>query len=120
MSRRKPEANGDAVTDHPLDRPTSPPGDPASEPSPDPPDERPNMPCFVARFSTVRACVWKNDTDQGVRYQTTISRIYLGQDNRWHSTASFGFRDLPLVEKVCAACFEWIARQYVDRDDVPF
>ncbi len=58
-------------------------------------------------------------TEQGIRYQTTISRLYMGSDQCWHSTASFGYRDLPIVEKVAAAAFQWIAERLAE-NDVPF
>ncbi len=51
MSRKKPEANGDAV------EPPLPVDDPAPE------GEKPNMPCFVARYSLIRACVWANPSE---------------------------------------------------------
>ena len=117
MPRRTTEENGSATAEEPpaLSAPEAPP-----EPAPDAPeDDRPNMPVYVARYSLIRACVWANASERGTRYTTTLSRLYLGADDRWHSTQSFGYRDLPLVEKVAADAFGWIAEKYAQQD-VPF
>ena len=114
MSRKRPESNGDQVESPvPID-------DPSPNPAPDPPeDDRPNMPAHVVRFGLVRACIWRNDTDQGVRHNVTVSRIYLGNDQRWHSTQSFGLRDLLPLAKALDWAHTWIAQE-IAGSDAPF
>jgi hypothetical protein len=82
-------------------------------------DDRPNLPVYVARYGLIRATVWANQTEQGVRYNTVITRLYKGAGDAWFSTPSLGYRDLPLVEKAAAAAFQWISEQYATAD-VPF
>lgn len=64
-------------------------------------------PVHEVRMGRVRAAIWENQTDNGVRHNVTISRIYKEGD-QWHDSASFGRDDLPLVEKVAALAHHWI------------
>ncbi len=58
----------------------------------------------------IRAAIWQNQTDTGVRHNVTISRLYKdGED--WKDTTSFGRDDLPLVAKVCDLAHSWIYSQ---------
>ena len=57
-------------------------------------------PVHEFRIGAVKAAIWKNETDNGPRYNTTFSRIYKNGDGKWKSTSSFGRDDLLLVAKV--------------------
>jgi len=76
-----------------------------------PQDDRPNLPTHVVRLGLVRACVWLNQTEQGPRYNVSVSRLYMGGDQRWHSTASFGLKDLLPLAKVVDQAHTWISDQ---------
>lgn len=122
MSRSKKTheaGNGDTVVEHSLDQP--PPEPTAEAPPPEGADtgDQPNMPVHVVRFGLVRACVWLNHTDQGPRHNVTVSRLYMGSDNNWHSTGSFGFRDLLALAKCLDWAHSFIAAQMAN-SDVPF
>ena len=47
-------------------------------------------PVHEVRLGAIKAAVWKNDTEKGVRYNTTFSRLYKDGDE-WNNTDSFGF-----------------------------
>ncbi len=106
MPRKKPEANGDAVVE-PV---------PVDDPAPESFDE-PTRPVQTIRYGWVKCCIWRNETDQGVRFNTTFARLYRIGEDQWSQSASFGYRDLPFLEKCAAAALEFIRAQY---DDTPF
>ena len=116
MSRKpKSESNGEHIV-MPVD---DTPPEPQSPDAASQPDDRPNFPCHVIRFGLVRACIWRNQTENGPRHNITVSRLYKGSDDRWYSTASFGYRDLLALAK----CLDW-AHTYVSEEiatsEVPF
>ena len=55
-------------------------------------------PTHEVRLGHIKAAVWKNETEAGVRYNATFSRIYKDGDD-WKSTDSFGRDDLLLLGK---------------------
>jgi hypothetical protein len=57
-------------------------------------------PVEEVRIGSVKAAIWKNDTDNGTRYNVTFQRIYRDDDNRWRSTDSFGRDELLVLAKV--------------------
>ena len=56
-------------------------------------------PAYEIRLGRIKAAVWENETQNGVRHNVTISRLYKDGD-RWKDSTSFGREDLPLVAKV--------------------
>lgn len=66
-----------------------------------------NRPVHEIRLGRIKAAVWANDTENGVRHSVTLSRIYK-DGNEWKSTDSFGREDLPLVCKVADQAHSWI------------
>ncbi len=67
-------------------------------------------PVHEIRIGRIRAAIWQNQTDNGVRHNVTITRLYKdGED--WKDTTSFGRDDLPLVAKVCDQAHSWIYSQ---------
>lgn len=58
-------------------------------------------PAAEVRIGTVKAAIWRNEGDNGVRYNTTFQRLYRGEDG-WQSTDSFGLRDLLVLAKVAS------------------
>jgi hypothetical protein len=62
------------------------------------------------RIGAIRAAIWRNDTDSGVRHNVTFERIFRdGQE--WRSTASFGRDELLLLGKVADQAHTWIHNQ---------
>jgi len=69
-----------------------------------------NKPAHEIRLSGVRATIWKNDTDNGPRFNTTFERSYRDGEE-WKSTDSFGRDDLLTVGFVATEALRWIAQQ---------
>lgn len=67
-------------------------------------------PINEVRLGYIKAAVWKNETEAGVRYNVTFSRLYKDGD-QWASTDSFGRDDLLLLAKVADQTHSWICAQ---------
>ena len=78
--------------------------------TPDVPMKNKTRPIHEVRLGSIRAAVWKNETEVGVRYNVTFSRLYRDNDN-WQSTDSFGRDDLLLLGKVANEAHSWIFAQ---------
>jgi hypothetical protein len=73
-------------------------------------------PANEVRLGFIKAAVWKNQTEAGVRYNVTFSRIYKDGDD-WKSTDSFGRDDLLLLGKVANEAHSWIFAQQNQEDE---
>jgi hypothetical protein len=73
-------------------------------------------PTHEVRLGSIKAAVWRNDTEAGVRYNVTFSRLYKEGD-QWKSTESFGRDDLLLLGKVANDAHSWICQQSQEQDD---
>lgn len=51
------------------------------------------------RIGAVKATIWQNDTEAGVRHNATFYRLYKDGD-KWKSASSFGRDDLLVLAKV--------------------
>jgi hypothetical protein len=67
-------------------------------------------PVHEIRLGRVRAAIWENQTDNGVRHNLTFTRLYKDGD-QWKDSSSFGRDDLPLVAKVVDLAHTWIFEQ---------
>ena len=67
-------------------------------------------PVHEVRLGLIKAAIWANDTEQGVRHNVSITRLYKEGDE-WKSTTSFGRDDLLLVAKVADMAHTWICTQ---------
>lgn len=66
-------------------------------------------PVHEIRLGRIRAAIWVNETENGVRHNVTIARLYRDeQQGQWKDSASFGRDDLPLVAKVADQAHLWI------------
>ena len=72
-----------------------------------------NRPVHEIRFGRIRAAIWQNETENGLRHNVTITRLYKDGDD-WKDSSSFGRDDLPRVAKVCDQAHSWIFRQSVN------
>ncbi|MEZ6120147.1 MAG: YkgJ family cysteine cluster protein [Pirellulaceae bacterium] len=64
-------------------------------------------PIHEIRMGRIRAAIWANETQNGMRHNVTISRIYRDGEE-WKDSGSFGRDDLPLVAKVMDFAHSWI------------
>jgi hypothetical protein len=67
-------------------------------------------PIHEVRLGLIKAAVWGNETETGVRYNATFCRLYKDGEN-WKSTDSFGRDDLLLLGKVADQTHSWIFAQ---------
>jgi hypothetical protein len=72
-------------------------------------------PVHEVRLGRIKAALWRNDTENGVRFNTTFSRIYRDGEE-WKSTESFGRDDLLLLAKVADQAHSWICGQAQEDD----
>jgi hypothetical protein len=62
------------------------------------------------RLGAIKAAIWRNETESGVRHNVTFTRLYR-QGEDWRSTESFGRDDLLLLAKVADQAHSWILGQ---------
>ena len=67
-------------------------------------------PIHEVRLGSIKAAVWKNETETGARYNANFNRLYKDGDS-WKSTDSFGRDDLLLLGKVADSAHSWICAQ---------
>jgi hypothetical protein len=67
-------------------------------------------PVHEVRFGRIKAAIWENETDNGVRHNVSICRLYK-EGEQWKDTTSFNRDDLPLVAKVADMAHSWIYEQ---------
>ena len=74
-------------------------------------------PIHEVRLGLIKAAVWRNETETGVRYNVTFCRVYRDKEgDNWKSTDSFGRDDLLLVAKVSDQAHSWIYAQAKDEE----
>ncbi len=67
-------------------------------------------PVHEVRLGRVRAAIWENQTDNGVRHNVQVRRLYKDGE-QWKDSDSFGRDDLPLAMKVLDMAHSWIFEQ---------
>jgi hypothetical protein len=67
------------------------------------------QPVHEIRLGRIKAAIWANPTDGGVRYATTLTRLYKDDESgEWRSTHSFGREDLLTVAEVARQAALWV------------
>lgn len=74
-------------------------------------------PVFEIRLGRIRAAIWANKTENGIRHNVTLSRLYTDGEGNWKRSESFGREDLPLVAKVADLAHTWIYEHSRDGGD---
>lgn len=64
-------------------------------------------PVHEIRLGRIKATIWANQTDNGIRHNVNLTRLYKEGDD-WKDSSSFGRDDLPLVVKVADLVHSWI------------
>lgn len=64
-------------------------------------------PVHEVRMGRIRAAIWENDTQNGIRHNVTFSRLFKDGD-QWKDSTSIGRDDLPLLAKVADLAHTWI------------
>ena len=73
-------------------------------------------PTQEVRLGAIKAAIWRNDTEAGVRYNATFTRLYKDGES-WKSTESFGRDDLLTLAKVADHTHSWICAQTHENED---
>ena len=66
-----------------------------------------SKPIQEVRLGCIKAAVWKNETENGARYNVTFCRLYKEGD-QWRTTESYGRDDLLLLAKVADQTHSWV------------
>lgn len=74
------------------------------------PQTETKKPVHEIRLGSIKAAIWANDTQNGVRHNVTLQRLYKDEEE-WKSSDSFGRDDLLLVAKVANMAHTWIFEQ---------
>lgn len=67
-------------------------------------------PAHRVQLGRIQAAVWQNDTEQGVRYNTTFSRSYKDGEE-WKHSDSYGRDDLLVIAEAARQAYLWIHEQ---------
>jgi hypothetical protein len=70
----------------------------------------PRKPVHELRLGRLKAAIWENPTDNGVRYNVTFSRLYKDEAG-WHSNDSFRVDDLLGIAKLADQTHSWIVQK---------
>ena len=66
-------------------------------------NESKSKPVEEIRIGGIKAALWRNDGEQGPRFNVTFQRIYRTSEGEWRSTDSFGRDDLLILGKLADA-----------------
>ena len=80
--------------------------------------EMSKRPAHEIRLGRIRAAIWENQTQNGSRYNVSISRLYKDGD-QWKDSTSYGRDDLLLLAKVADKVHTWIFEQNQARSETP-
>ena len=86
--------------------------------APKAPERSSNMPVFTCRHRALKAAVWKNDTENGPMFNTTVTRSYRDGDE-WHDSGSFGYDDVLIVAELLRTCHGFISREMAKQSEEP-
>ena len=75
-------------------------------------------PVHEVRLGRIKAAIWANETENGLWFNVTFSRIYK-DGNNWKTSDSFGRDDLPLLAKVADTAHTWIFMQHQGSQEPP-
>jgi len=76
-------------------------------------------PAHEIRIGRIKATIWKNETEEGTRFNTQLVRIYRvaeekrenGKDHGWRDTDSLGRDDLLVAAKVLDLAHTFVEEQ---------
>ena len=73
-------------------------------------------PVHDVRIGSIKAAIWENPSENGVRHNVTFERLYKS-DDEWKQTQSFGRDDLLVLAKVADQAHTWIVQNSVRSTD---
>lgn len=73
-------------------------------------------PVHEIRLGPIKATIWRNETEAGVRHNATFSRLHKNDDKR-EASQSFGRDDLHLLAKLADQTHTWVCAQGKQRQE---
>jgi hypothetical protein len=70
-----------------------------------------SKPVHELRLGRLKAAIWENLTENGVRYNVTVARLYKDETGSWKSTDSFGVDQLLALAKLVDQAHSWIVQK---------
>ena len=64
-------------------------------------------PAHEIRLARIKVTLWANGSENGMRYNATVCRLYRDGD-AWKTSDSFGREELPLVIKALDMAYTWM------------
>ena len=71
-----------------------------------PPMQATNKPIHEVRLGSIRAAVWREQANDKVRFNVSVTRSYKDGE-KWKTSDYFGREDLPKVAVVVQKVYEW-------------
>jgi hypothetical protein len=75
-------------------------------------------PTSEIRIGKIKAAIWANETETGIRYNVTFSRLYKDGD-AWKRSDSFGRDDLLLLAKIADQAHSVLYQQLPEPEETP-
>jgi hypothetical protein len=75
-------------------------------------------PTSELRIGKIKAAIWGNETENGIRYSVTFSRLYKDGDS-WKRSESFGREDLLVLAKIANEVHSVLYRQLPEPEEEP-
>jgi hypothetical protein len=73
-----------------------------------------NKPIETIKCNAVKAAIWANETDKGIKYTVTFSRLYQ-KDDQWKSSTTFGEDDLSSLYMVAHMAYSMITARKIGK-----
>ena len=68
-----------------------------------------NGPAYTARRGRLNLTIWANETEQGTRYSTEITRTWKDDKDQYQTTSRLDERDLLPAARLATLADDWIA-----------
>ena len=75
-------------------------------------------PTSELRIGKIKAAIWANESENGIRYSVTFSRLYKDGES-WKRSESFGREDLLVLAKIANEVHSVLYRQLPDAEEEP-
>src|SRR5262245_54346143 len=75
-----------------------------------PPAAKPR-PVHEIRLSRVKAVIWANQTEAGLRHNVTVVRLFKPEGGQWQESHAFGRDELPVAAEVLRRAWLWVLEQ---------
>ena len=87
-----------------------------SAPAEQQPERSGNPPVFTTRHRALKAAVWRNETENGPMFNTTLTRSYKDGET-WKESGSFGYDDVLVVAELLRTCHGFISREMAKQSE---